>query len=131
MITETQARALAGLLHEIRPKWSVSGTLKVLERNHAHPAPFPDITAAAINAARDPKVETPGLIFADHRFWPAEAKSWAPKPESCPDHIGEQAHNCRCCHADIKAGLRPETHIGKTWTPPNIYEALKTDQGTA
>ncbi|UDL14904.1 hypothetical protein PP357_gp57 [Arthrobacter phage Sarge] len=113
MITESQAKALAALLHEIRPRWSAPAMLKVFERNHTHPAPFPDITAAAVNAARDPKVETPGCIFTDRRFWPAEAKSWAPKPEPCPDHIGESAHNCRCCWADVKAGLRPQTHIGK------------------
>jgi hypothetical protein len=117
MITENQAKALASLLHEIRPRWSKPAMLKLLEKNHTHPAPFADITAAAVSAARDPKVETPGAFFIDQRFWPAEAKAHLPKPPPCPDHIGEQAHNCRCCKADVHAGIRPATHIGKHHEP--------------
>lgn len=107
MITESQAKTLAGLLHEIRPRWSAPAMLKMLEKNHAHPAPFADIAVAAINAARDARVETPGLIFTDQRFWPAESKGHLPRPKPCPLHIGEREHNCRCCAADRKA-LPPE-----------------------
>ncbi|AYN58910.1 hypothetical protein PP634_gp84 [Arthrobacter phage Richie] len=117
MITESQAKALAVMLHEIRPRWSAPAMVKVFERNHTHPAPFPDIAAAAVNAARDPVVETPGCIFTDPRFWPAEAKAHLPKPTPCPDHIGEAAHNCRCCKADVKAGIRPPDMIGKHHEP--------------
>lgn len=103
MITENQAKALAVMLHEIRPRWSAPAMVKVFERNHSHPAAFVDIAAAAVSAARDPKVETPGLIFTDARFWPAEVKARLPKPPPCKLHIGEAAHNCRCCAADRKA----------------------------
>ncbi|AXH44439.1 hypothetical protein PP353_gp63 [Arthrobacter phage Kumotta] len=117
MITENQAKALASLLHEIRPKWSIPAMLKLLEKNHTHPAPFHDITVAAVTAARDPKVETPGAIFIDQRFWPAETKTYLPKPPPCADHIGESATNCRSCWADVKTGLRPVEAIGKHHQP--------------
>lgn len=128
MITEPQARALAALLHELRPRWSVPAMVKVFERNHTHPAPFTDITAAAITAARDPKVETPGMFFADQRFWPAQSKGHLPRPPECPDHTGETAHACRCCKADVKAGLRPADKIGQHWTPHTIHDALQASQ---
>ncbi len=113
MITESQAKALAVILHEIRPRWSAPAMVKVFERNHAHPAAFADIAAAAVAAARDPKVDTPGCIFIDRRFWPPEIKAQLPKPPPCEDHIGQDAHTCRSCWADVKAGIRPQTHIGK------------------
>lgn len=117
MITESQARALAVMLHEIRPRWSIPSMMKVLERNAGHRAPFADTALAAINAARDPAVDTPGGIFTDPRFWPETAKAHLPRSAPCPDHIGEASHNCRCCHADVKAGIRPADMIGKHHTP--------------
>lgn len=117
MITESQAKALAVMLHEIRPRWSTPAMLKVFERNHTHPAAFADIAAAAVNAARDTKVETPGCIFVDQRFWPPEIKAQLPKPPACEDHIGQDAHTCRSCHADVKAGIRPPDRIGKHHEP--------------
>lgn len=111
MITENQAKALATLLHELRPRWSTPAMLKLLEKNAQHPAPFADITVAAVNAARDHKVETPGAIFIDQRFWPDTIKAVLPKPPPCPDHVGQYAHNCICCAADRKA------------EPPPTYES--------
>lgn len=119
------------MLHEIRPRWSAPAMVKVFERNHSHPAPFVDIAAAAVSAARDAKVETPGCIFTDQRFWPATSKAHLPRPDPCPDHIGEAAHNCRCCQADIKTGIRPASMIGKHWEPePSLHERLATTEPT-
>lgn len=117
MITESQARALAVILHEIRPRWSSPAMFKLFAKNHAHPAPFADIALAAMTAARDPKVDTPGGFLADQRFWPAEAKHHIPKPPPCPDHIGQDAITCRSCWADVKAGLRPPGMIGRHYEP--------------
>lgn len=118
MLTQTQAKALANMLHELRPKWSIPSMMKVLERNAQHPASFQDLALAAVNAARDPKVDTPGCIFTDHRFWPEAAKPKLPKPPPCPDHIGQESTNCRSCWADFKAGDRPQTHIGIHYEAP-------------
>jgi hypothetical protein len=118
LITESQAKALANLLHQLRPKWSVPAMLKLLANHQNHPAPFQDITAAAVSAARDPKIETPGAFLIDQRFWPAETRQLMPKPPPCQQHIGQDAHNCRSCQGDIKAGLRPPDMIGKHYEPP-------------
>jgi hypothetical protein len=118
MLTQSQAKALAAMLHELRPKWSTASMMKVLEKNAQHPAPFEDTALAAITAARDPKVDTPGCIFVDQRFWPEKAKAHIPKPPPCPDHIGQESINCRSCWADVKAGDRPETHIGTHYEAP-------------
>lgn len=104
---------IAHVLHEIRPAWAIDGTRKVLTRNLNHPAPFADILAAAVTAARDPATETPGRIFQVSVHWPAAAKPRLPKPSPCQDHIGQDAHTCRSCWADIKAGIRPEAALGK------------------
>lgn len=131
MITENQAKALANLLHEIRPRWSTPAMLKLLEKNAQHPAPFADITVAAVNAARDHKVETPGAIFIDQRFWPAETKQLMPKPPPCPDHVGEPSHACRCCKADFLAGIRPRDMIGKHYEPPTEHEPITEPEAPA
>lgn len=125
MITEKQARIIAAALHEIRPAWSIDGTMKVLDRNHEHPAPFGDIISAAVTAALDPDTQTPGRIFQIPTHWPVKARRTLPKPPPCPDHVGEAAPTCRCCQADVKAGLRPQTHIGQHWQPSAIADALE------
>lgn len=125
MITEMQARLIAHVLHEIRPAWGIEATMKVLQRNADYAAPFADIIAAAVMAARDPETQTPGRIFQVQIHWPEDAKRRLPKAPDCPDHVGQEAPTCRCCHADVKVGHRPENMIGKHWEPPpNIYDQL-------
>jgi hypothetical protein len=130
MLTEPQAKALATVLHEIRPRWSAPAMLKVLERNAQHPATFADTCLAAITAAKDPLVDTPGCIYTDARFWPETARTHLPKPPHCEDHIGKEAHNCAGCWADIKAGQRPQTHIGKHYeaTPTRVASLIQEDE---
>lgn len=127
MITETQARILAALLNEIRPRWAIASMLKALEKNAQHPAKFADIASAAVAAARDPAVGTPTLFFTDTRFWPEEIKHKLPKPPECEDHVGQAAHNCSSCHADVKCLDRPADMVGKHYEPPPpaMYDQLK------
>jgi hypothetical protein len=124
LITEMQARILAALLNEIRPRWSVGSMLKILEKHHQHPAKFVDIALAAVTAARDPSVETPGMFFNDTRFWPEDIKAKLPKPPDCVDHDGQDAYTCRSCKADVLCGDRPPDMIGKHYDPPPEIEAL-------
>lgn len=118
MITEKQARILAHALHEIRPAWGIDATLKVLERNADHPRPFADIMAAAVMAARDPETLTPGRIFQVQIHWPEDVKPKLPKPPPCADHPTFNSTTCASCWGDVRVGDRPETHIGRHWTPP-------------
>ncbi len=112
LINENQARIIAHALHEIRPSWSIDGTMKVLDRNKDHSAAFGELMSAAVTAALDPDTQTPGRIFQVSIHWPEKSKSRLPKPPDCPDHVGESGPTCRCCWADVKSGQRPQTHIG-------------------
>lgn len=121
-----QAKILAALLNEIRPRWAIQSMLKALEKNAQHPARFADIASAAVAAARDPSVNTPTLFFTDTRFWPEEIKHKLPKPPECPDHVGQAARNCSSCWADVKCEDRPADMIGKRYQPPpTLYDQLK------
>lgn len=124
LITEQQARALAYLLHETRPDWGVQSLLSLIDK-HKDAVKIGALTIAAMSKALEPSCKTPAPIFHPGTHWPVTARTNLPKPEPCPDHIGEAAHNCRCCHADVKAGLRPSQMIGKHYTPQAIYDAMK------
>jgi hypothetical protein len=115
-ITDQQARAIAYLLHEIRPDWGVASLVSLIDKHHD--TDLGGLVIAATTKAMEATCQTPAPIFHPGNHWPAKAKARMPKPQPCPDHIGEAGHNCRCCQADVKAGLRPLTHIGKHWTPP-------------
>ena len=131
MINEKQARALASLLHEMRRGWSIPSMMTLLSKNHDHPASFAEIVIAATTAANDDKVTSPGIIFIDQRFWPEPAKPKLPKPPPCLDHPEQDAHNCRCCLADVKVGDRPQELIGKHMEPeyvPNPNETAAVRQ---
>jgi hypothetical protein len=131
LITEKQATMIAHVLHEIRPSWAIDGTRKVLDRNKDHPAAFGELMSAAVTAALDPETQTPGRIYQVSIHWPPAAKARLPKPQPCPDHIGEASHSCRCCIADTKAGIRPQTHIGKHWQPQGIADQLEASHEAA
>lgn len=120
MITEKQARLTAHVLHEIRPSWGIDATMKVLERNADHPAPFADILAAAVMAARDPETLTPGRVFQVQVHWPEEVRKRLPRAAECPDHVGKDAPNCASCWADVKVGDRPADMIGKHYVPQSV-----------
>lgn len=117
-MTEAQAKSLADVLAEIRPgNWKQPQLLKLFW-DHRAEHPFPDLALAAVRAAANPAVKSPDVIFMPGSHWDfPKIEAPKPKPEPCPDHIGEAAHNCRCCHADVKAGLRPVDMIGKHHEP--------------
>jgi hypothetical protein len=105
--------------------------MTLIGRNLDHPATFPQLVQAAITAAtrRNPDgsrtARTPAVIYQPGKHWEqpvTESGAQLPPGEPCEDHIGQQAHNCRCCWADIKAGTRPHEALGKHHAP-DIEEA--------
>lgn len=123
-MTETQAKALADVLAEVRPgNWKQPQLLKLFWEHRAEHA-FQDLALAAVKAAVNPAVKSPDVIFMPGSHWDKPATNApAPKPEPCPDHIGEAAHNCRCCWADIKSGVRPSSALGRHYQEPGALEA--------
>ena len=121
-ITKPQAEALAGILHELRPEWGIPALMTLIGRNINHPASFANLTLAAVTAAnrKGPDgnyvARTPAVIYQPGKHWEhpvGETPATIPAGPPCEDHPEFQAHNCRCCWADIKAGIRPETALGK------------------
>ncbi|WP_113717300.1 hypothetical protein [Arthrobacter dokdonensis] len=67
-ITEPQARALAELLHQLRPEWVTTSILTLLWE-HRNEHPFPELSTAAVTVANDSTKRTPGIIFMDGPHW--------------------------------------------------------------
>lgn len=105
-ITDQQTRAVAYLLHELRPDWGIA-SLESLIGKHRDTTTLGPLLIAATTKALEQTCQTPAPIFHPGNHWPAKAKPQLPRPEPCHLHIGEMAHNCRCCAADRKA-LPPE-----------------------
>lgn len=125
-ITKSQAEALAGILHQLRPEWGIPALMTLIGKNANHPAAFPQLVQAAITAAtrRNPDgthtARTPAVIFQPGRHWEQpihETGTKLPPGPACEDHPTFEAHNCRACWGDIKAGLRPADKLGKHHTP--------------
>lgn len=117
-ITREQAVHLATVLHDMRPRWSTESIVTLIGRNLETIPGFNQLAEAAIKVANDPTKNTPAVIFMDGEHWNHTTSSYRPPPgPPCEDHDTEPAHNCRCCWGDVKAGYRPETHIGKHYEP--------------
>ena len=121
-LTDKQVNGIAWLLHELRPDWGVPSIKTLLTKNEV-----PSLGAlmiAATTKAMEPTCKTPGPIFHPGPHWREEdtAERFLPKPDPCEDHPEEAAHNCRCCQADIKVGLRPQSMLGLHYNPPEPDE---------
>lgn len=100
-ITDQHARAVAYLLHEIRPDWGVASLLSLIDKHQ--PQDLGPLIIAATTKALEATCKTPAPIWVPGPHWPTKARAALPKPEPCQEHIGQDAHNCRSCAADRKA----------------------------
>lgn len=117
--SEHQALIITNALMELRPSWNRSKILELLSENRGCDAPFGAIIQACVTYANDPGKHTPQFLFQDGKHWPATTTTARRPPvDPCEDHPEEAAHNCRCCWADARTGLRPETHIGTHYDIP-------------
>ena len=121
-ITDRQGRAIAYLLHEIRPDWGVASLVSLID-NHKDATDLGPLVIAATTKAMEASCKTPAPIWVPGSHWPTNARAALPRPEPCPQHIGEQAHNCRCCAADRKA--EPPTHEA---APEEAASVVEGDQ---
>ncbi|MCZ9884129.1 hypothetical protein [Arthrobacter sp. B2a2-09] len=121
IITNQQKRAVAYLLHEIRPDWPVASLVSLIDKHRDVPS-LGALTIAATTKAMEATCKTPAPIFHPGPHWPEAVRAQLPKPPPCEDHIGQDGYTCRSCHADIKAGIRPPDKLGKHHTPENEEE---------
>lgn len=115
-LTEAHARHLAGVLNLIRPDWPVPSLLTLLFEHREQPD-FPALVIAAVTKAQDRSCKTPAPIFIPGAHWPEVVRAKLPALPRCEDHDTEDGPTCRSCLADVKAGDRPETMIGKRMKP--------------
>lgn len=76
-ITEPQARALAELLHQLRPEW-VTASILTLLWEHRDEHPFPELCTAAVIVANDSTKRSPGIIFMTGKHWHPTRPQTAP-----------------------------------------------------
>ena len=136
-LTNQEGQRLTACMLSMRPDWAKNNPGQILAEANTVGLPGQDFghalrAIAAYCTARDesgaPQYRTPNLYIQDGKYWTATAPTdWVrPKAPDCPDHVGQEAPNCRSCHADVKCGDRPQTHIGRHWEqPPGMYEHLK------
>lgn len=115
-LTERQAGHLASILNCIRPDWPVPSLLTILYENRAQPD-FPALVIASVTKAQDRTCKTPAPIFIPGAHWPEAVRTRLPALPRCEDHDTEDGPTCRSCLADVKAGDRPDTMIGRRLTP--------------
>ena len=123
-LNDQQIKILAYALHEIRPEWGIPSMKTIFEKNRSF-ADFAPLLEAAVKVARNPAKKMPSVIFMTGPHWGTTAPDVgkdALKPPPCVDHPEQDSLTCRCCHADVKVGQRPQTHIGKHWQPESDRE---------
>ena len=99
-----QAQALTRLVHLLRPAWSEEGIYAALAK--CQPLDAYDVALAAIRAAQDSKVRTPGVIPTRGSHW-NELEPTAPKVRMLP-RIERRNRTCDTCGATD--GCRPPAH---------------------
>lgn len=108
MLDKDQRDSLARLLHAMRPDWNYPGILSAL--NACDPFDPQDTIRAALAAAGDDNVKTPGVIPKPGSHWdPPAARQRQTgtrirrpprREQECKQHPGEWADACRGCAAD-------------------------------
>lgn len=111
MIKREQAAHIAQLVRTMRPAWDELTIINLLAQHQQ--SPLDTITKAALNAAQNPKAETPRAInWPEH--WPTSAitptgiNDDPDKPGQChnPDH-GSNPNNCSQCRSELIAPRDP------------------------
>lgn len=121
--TQRQANILTEAITTIREDrnhgtsdWHPTAIMNVLRKNHACPAPYPEIFRELIKYADTSPKPVPTFLFDPLRDWRAPGDHTPRDP--CESHPEQSARNCPNCLADWKAGIRPKEFIGKAYDIP-------------
>lgn len=124
-ITPSQAKLLTALIEDLRPDWDRAGIwAKVVEAKDRGPAW--DLIHAALYAAENPAVRSPGVIPKAGEHWTrghalGEAGTTSGRHARCPEdgHEHEPAHNCRSCRSEhLEAPVQAGHLVARTPTAP-------------
>lgn len=101
-LTESQGRALAALVAEMRPEWGVAGVWAALGKARSRGTGWA-VAHAALYCAADPAVRTPALIAEAGPHWTRGVD--APSPANVarcpmPGHSSFPAHACGSCRSE-------------------------------
>lgn len=131
-LDDQQGKRLTQIMLAIRPDWTNNhpGTM-LREVNEGmgflHASDFEHMIRAVAHYAtlRDENgrhhYRAPDIYPRDGEHWTLTAPKGFEKPKGspCEDHSWLEADTCRCCWADVKAGLRPRDAVGMHWAPPD------------
>ena len=120
LLNEGQRDALAGLIRSYRrdsihgPVWDMPGIHAGIRRAEQVADSGIQLCAAALSAAANPEVKTPGFIAQPGRHWPDLGNGDRQHPTRlttdvpCPDHEGHTMP-CRACQAVSRRPTPEET----------------------
>ena len=120
LLNEGQRGALAGLIRSYRrdsthgPVWDMPGIHAGIRRAEQVADSGIQLCAAALSAAANPEVKTPGFIAQPGRHWPDLGNGDRQQPTRlatdvpCPDHEGHTMP-CRACQAVSRRPTPEET----------------------
>lgn len=93
-INHGQAKALAKLIHELRPDWDETGVLYYLGKTRERPVSADEVCHAAIRAAMSAHNRTPAVIALEGPHWLPAAAPDRPRRQASPDQL------CRTCGSE-------------------------------
>lgn len=106
--TARALRALAHLVHHIRPDWDEHGILAKLTQATTAGRRTPDLALAAIRAAAEPSNRTPAVIPFDGPHWAERVTPVDPHPRPYPHPVPTVAPDAvHQLAAAVRAAIRP------------------------
>lgn len=95
-LTAAQGRALVHLLATMRRDWQPAG-IETAVRKAADGADGLEVCVAAVRAAANPEVRTPGLIPSPGPHWQGTRAGSRQAPIDCHLHPGQPSGRCQTC----------------------------------
>ena len=138
-LSRDQGEALARMLTSLRPEsWDYAGTFAAVKKLAHRPETPGQLIAAAVRAAEDPNVRTPGVIPSAGSHWDTGAT--IPKPprltpeHECSSHPGQWAATCSLCAGERLAPTAwtdLEQRDPDTATPEPVFDPSSPTIGDA
>lgn len=117
--SQRSVAALAALVHEVRPSWNEAGIAAEVRRHSQ--LPLAAVALAVLNAACDPRNETPAVLSQDNN------RAWMLPGWRCKKHPEQRAcrvnGECASCYADRQAAEYAPRPARDTSADPHPLES--------